>query len=345
MINNLFKIQHSPIFLKQLKISLVAFLFMLSFGISTSSAKDIAETETAISSQSSVDDSSLAILTDMQHAVLYDDYQIYFVVDESTDDFYTLRYRHLGEGSGNYAQLLYLEGSGKEIILYNNTVSYFQPESASFSFPTKRIIEVFPEVIYADFKKLSQYYDFVLLGKARVADRTSKLIRIIPKDKDRYNYVIWIDEKSHLPLRIDLLDLESNIIRQLKVVSVDLNFDKQALKSGIESRDYPILFPSNSEKQTFNSWQVNWLPAGFTEKAAYNIDFEQSLIDTRLFSDGVFSFTVNVSEASSSENSNSVVSQGIKTIYSANIDKMNVVIIGNIPVDTIEKIARNISKQ
>ncbi|WP_392560258.1 MucB/RseB C-terminal domain-containing protein [Orbus mooreae] len=342
MIINLFKVNDYKITLKQLKISLVAFLFMFSFSVSASSA---IQNNSSDSPVTSANDSPISILYNMQDAVLHSDYQIYYVVEESAEDSRTLRYRHLNINDNSYAQLLYLEGSAKEIILYADTVSYFQPESASFSFPTKRIIEAFPDVIYSNFNELSKYYDFVLLGKARTANRNSKLIRIVPKDKDRYNYVVWIDDESHLPLRIDLLDLETNIIRQQKVLSVDMNFDKQKFKNNLESRNYPILFPANSKNKDFNSWQVNWLPNGFTESAAYNVNYEQLTIDTRLFSDGIFSFTVNVSEASSPEKTTHIVTQGIKTIYSTNLNNMNVVIIGNIPLDTIEKIAKNISNK
>lgn len=342
MMINLFKIKLNQLILKQLRISLVAFLFMSSFFACASSTSNSSKIDSEQASLTNSNGSALFILENMQAALLHSDYQIYFVVEESTDDSMTLRYRYLNDIDGNYAQLLYLESSMKEIILHDNIVSYFQPDSVSFSFPAKRIIEAFPDFIYMDFNELNEYYDFILLGKARTANRSSKLIRIIPKDKDRYNYVVWIDEQSSLPLRIDLLDLESNIIHQMKVLSLDEHFDKKEFKADLDSRNYPILLPINKEPAEFDSWQLDWIPKGFQEKAAYNVNFEQSNIDTRLFSDGIFSFSVNISNALPSEKSTHVVNQGIKTIYSTSNNNMNIVIIGNLPLETIERIAQSI---
>lgn len=319
--------------IKQLNLSLVAFLLIVSMPISADELDDVTMSNSAVS-----------VLNAMQKAVLHNDYRIYFVTEEAAKESNTLQYQHVNNGDTRYAQLLYLEGPSKEVVLYNEIVSYFQPESVSFSFPAKRIIEAFPDVIYINFNKLSEYYDFVLLGKARTADRNSKLIRIIPKDKDRYNYVIWIDDESHLPLRIDLLDSDSNIIKQMKVLSIDYDLDKQKFINSIENRDYPILLPIEQEHKKIDSWSVNWLPIGFKENAAYDANYLDAKIDTKLFSDGVFSFTVNVSEALS-ESSPNVITQGINTIYTTNIDNMNVIIIGNMPRATIEKIAKSIQRQ
>lgn len=328
---------------KQVKIVLTVFSLVLSCSVFAASVDTDKEPTTNVAS---ADNSAIiAILDKMQHSVLNTDYQIYFVLGDTNDYAAIFQYTYLASHGQNYAQLLYLEGAPKEIILHNKTVSYFQPESVSFSFSASRILEAFPDVIYNDFNKLSKYYDFVLLGKARTANQDCQLIRIIPKDKDRYNYVLWIDDESHLPLRIDLLDFNSKIIKQMKVLDIDFDFDKAAFKKDIEQRNYPIFFPIDKEDNDLNSWSVNWLPAGFKESASYNINYDKSTIDTRLFSDGIFSFSVNVSAPSSSEKTATVLTQGARTVYSANINNMNVVIIGNIPLETIERVAHSIKSK
>lgn len=65
------------------------------------------------------------------------------------------------------------------------------------------------------------------------------------------------------------------------------------------------------------------------------------MIDTKLFSDGIFSFTVNVSELSNNDATH-VVTQGARTVYSTNLNNMNIVIIGDLPFETIERIAQSI---
>ncbi|OCG64477.1 hypothetical protein A9G48_02220 [Gilliamella sp. wkB18] len=288
-------------------------------------------------------DEALSLLNKMNKAVQTQNYQIHFLSQEKNQYVTTYEYTHLGATKKNdiKAMLLYLEGSAKEIILHDNITSYFQPDSASFSITSPRILEAFPDVIYNNFSKLIDVYDFTLLGKTRTANRSVQLVKMIAKDKDRYSYVFWIDDEIYLPLRIDLLDQHSEIISQLKVVDLDLNFDKNKINDYIDTRTYPILLSIQKEGDVLEAWQLAWLPKGFKEIAAYNVNFYNSDIETKLFSDGVFSFTVNVSPEKTSQ-SNQFIQQGGRTVFSTNIGQKNIIIIGNLPRTTIERIAQNI---
>ncbi|MCX8663855.1 MucB/RseB C-terminal domain-containing protein [Gilliamella sp. B2887] len=286
---------------------------------------------------------ALQLLNNMHKAVKTSTYQIHFLSQDKDQYVTTYEYSHLGsEKQDNIkAQLLYLEGPAKEIILHNGVTSYFQPDSASFSITSSRITEAFPDVIYNDFSQLVDVYDFILLGKTRTANHSVQLVKIIAKDKDRYSYIIWIDDENFLPLRIDLLDQSGEIISQQKVVDLNENFEPKTIKEYIDSRTYPILLSIEKQNNILEVWRLAWLPKGFKEIAAYNVNFYNSDIATKLFSDGVFSFTVNVSSDQSNQ-SNQLIMQGDRTIFSTNINNKNIIIIGNLPKVTIERIAQNI---
>ena len=288
-------------------------------------------------------DKALELLNSMHKAVKTSNYQIHLVSQDKDQYATTYEYSHLGSEKQDdiKAQLLYLEGPAKEIILNNGITSYFQPDSASFSITSPRITEAFPDVIYNDFTQLVDVYDFILLGKTRTANRSAQLVKIIAKDKDRYSYIIWIDDENFLPLRIDLLDQNGEIISQQKVVNLDEKFDPKEIKEYIDSRNYPILLSIEKQNDILDVWHLAWLPKGFKEIATYNVNFYNSDIATKLFSDGVFSFTVNVSSEQSNQ-LNQLIMQGDRTIFSTNINNKNIIIIGNLPKVTIERIAQNI---
>ncbi|OCG20544.1 MULTISPECIES: MucB/RseB C-terminal domain-containing protein [unclassified Gilliamella] len=286
---------------------------------------------------------ALALLNKMNSAVQTQDYRIYFLSQDKNQYVTTFEYSHLGAIAKEdiNAYLRYLEGPDKEIILHKGITSYFQPDSASFSITSSRIIEAFPDVIYNNFNDLKDVYDFIALGKARTANRSAQLVKIIAKEQDRYSYVIWIDDDTSLPIRIDLLDQNSIIINQIKVIQLDKNFDKKELANYINSRTYPILLSIEKQNNAFDQWRLAWLPKGFKEIATYNLNFYSSDIATKLFSDGVFSFTVNIS-AEQAKQSNQIIQQGGRTIYSTNVGHKNIIVIGNLPLTTVERIAQNI---
>lgn len=307
-------------------------LFFILFSILFSTSAIAAETNEALN-----------LLNKMGKAVQTSDYQIHFL-SQDRDQFATIfEYNHLGAAKKENinAQLLYLEGPAKEIILHNNTTSYFQPDSPSFSIASSRITEAFPDVVYNDFNSLASIYDFILLGKTRTANRSVQLVKVIAKDRDRYSYVIWIDDENFLPLRIDLVDDDNDIVNQLKVLDIDASFDAKKFKNYIDNRTYPILLSIEKQNNLLDAWRLAWLPKGFKEIAAYNVNFYSSDIATKLFSDGVFSFTVNVSLEQASQ-SNQLIQQGGRTIFSTNLGNKNIIIIGNLPEATIERIAQNI---
>lgn len=288
-------------------------------------------------------DAPISLLNKMRNAVQNLDYQIHFLSQDKNQYVTSYEYTHLGakEKKDTKALLLFLEGAAKEIILHDGVTSYFQPDSESFSITSPRIVEAFPDVIYNNFSELADIYDFTLLGKTRTANRSVQLVKMIAKDRDRYSYVIWIDEEIHLPIRIDLLDQHSEVISQFKVIDLDENFDKQKVKEYLDTRTYPILLSIEKQENVLEAWRLAWLPKGFKEIAAYNVNFYNSDIATKLYSDGVFSFTVNVSSEQANL-SNQLIQQGGRTIFSTNIAHKNIIIIGNLPRTTIERIAQNI---
>ncbi|WP_294964965.1 MucB/RseB C-terminal domain-containing protein [uncultured Gilliamella sp.] len=285
----------------------------------------------------------LLLLNKMNKAVQTRSYRINFISQDKNQYVTTFEYSHLGAAKKENinAHLLYLEGPAKEIILHKSATSYFQPDSPSFSIASSRIIEAFPDVIYNDFTQLTSIYDFALLGNTRTANRSVQLVKIVAKDKDRYSYVIWIDVETYLPMRIDLLDQNNEIISQLKVIQLDMNFNKKKMTDYINHRTYPILLSIEKQNSALVDWRLAWLPNGFKEIAAYNVNFYESDIATKLFSDGVFSFTVNVSPEETKQ-SNQFIQQGGRTIFSTNFANKNIIIIGNLPLVTIERIAQNI---
>jgi negative regulator of sigma E activity len=288
-------------------------------------------------------DDALIRLNRMNHAVKTQDYRIYFLSQDKNQYVSTFEYSHLGATKKEdiNACLRYLEGPDKEIILHKGVTSYFQPDSPSFSITSSRILEAFPDVIYNNFDALKDIYDFVELGQTRTANRSVQLVKVVAKDNDRYSYVIWIDDETDLPMRIDLLDQNNDVINQLKVVQLEKDFDKNELANYINSRTYPILLSIEKQKDVLGQWRLAWLPKGFKEIAAYNLNFYRSDIATKLYSDGVFSFTVNVSSEQAKQ-SNQIIQQGGRTIYSTNFRHKNIIIIGNLPQTTVERIAQNI---
>ncbi|AKH62303.1 MULTISPECIES: sigma-E factor regulatory protein RseB [Photorhabdus] len=287
--------------------------------------------------------SAEALLQEMGNATQSLTYELAFI-NLSQQAIVSVRYRHAIINGIPIAQIMQMDGSRREIVQRGNEISYFEPGLDAFSLNGDHIIDYLPAVIFADFTQLKKYYNFIDVGSTHIGDRPCRVVRITSKDEMRYNYILLIDEKTHLPLRIDLLDRDSETLEQFRVVSSIIGGDIDNAMSVITRLNMPpmLVIPS-SEKVVFN-WKVGKLPDGFTEvsrnrRKLSNTDSLESI----MFSDGLFSFSVNVTNADKTGKLEHPLRRGHRTIYSVIRGANEVTIIGELPLATAKRVAAGVA--
>ena len=269
-------------------------------------------------------------------------YEIAFVqtTPANMDSF---RYRHIKQDNKTYAQLVTLDGRQQEIIQRDNLVSYFQPNAQAFTLNSGNIVDAMPAVVRANFDKLSSYYDFVKLGKDRVAGRFADTIRIVPKDDFRYQYLVFIDEENGLLLRGDMLDREGKLLDQFRVVTLYIDDRLRGLTDYINKVSLPpLLKESKNEQSSDITWSAGWLPQGFSLIRYTQEILENEIIDSALYSDGLFTFTLFVSNVGSNDLPENTWKQGAYTIYSEVIGGKEITFIGQLPISTAKRIVQEV---
>ena len=286
------------------------------------------------------DEAASFALSQMSQAMNQLNYEIAFV-QTSPENMDSFRYRHLKQGNKIFAQLISLDGVQQEVIQRGNLVSYFQPNAQAFTLNSSNIIDSLPAVIRADFAHLVANYDFIKLGKNRVAGRFVDSIRIVPKDDFRYQYVVFIDEENGLLLRADMLDREGNLLDQFRVVTLHIDDRLRGLIEYLDKVSMPPLLKENKMEQSQFQWQASWLPAGFQLVRKSQDVINNEVVDNALFSDGLFSFTLYVSNANG-QTPESNWKQGALTIYNETLGDKEITLIGQIPTATARRIVREV---
>ena len=177
----------------------------------------------------------------------------------------SLRYRHARLDNRPLAQLLQMDGPRREVVQRGNEISYFEPGLEPFTLNGDYIVDSLPSLIYTDFKRLSPYYDFISVGRTRIADRLCEVIRVVARDGTRYSYIVWMDIESKLPMRVDLLDRDGETLEQFRVIAFNVNQDiSSSMQTLAKANLPPLLSVPVGEKAKF-SWTPTWLPQGFSE--------------------------------------------------------------------------------
>ncbi|OTA14751.1 sigma factor algU regulatory protein MucB [Xenorhabdus vietnamensis] len=285
-----------------------------------------------------------ALLQDMSKAVQTLDYELGFINLEQRL-IVPLRYRHAIIDGQSIAQIMQMDGSRREIIQRGTQISYYEPGLDSFSIHGTHIIDYLPPIIFADFAKLQKFYRFIDVGSTHVGDHPVSFVRIISKDESRYNYNLLIDDKTHLPLWIDLLDRDNTtVVEQFRVVSSTVNEHiKTELSAITDFKLPPMLLIPPSDKLAFN-WLVGREPDGFKEISRNSRKLsETEWLQSIMYSDGLFSFSVNVMNSNKNVVDKQLLRQGRRTVYTLARGKNSITIIGELPFATAEQIAASVT--
>lgn len=294
------------------------------------------------SANASADVSSGALLQQMNLASQSLNYELSFV-SINKQGVESLRYRHARLNNQALAQLLQMDGPRREVVQRGNEISYFEPGLDPFTLNGDYIVDSLPSLVYTDFKRLAPYYDFISVGRTRIADRLCEVIRVVARDGTRYSYIVWLDSETKLPMRVDLLDRDGETLEQFRVVAFNVSQQVSSNMQTLANASLPpLLSVPAGDKVNFN-WLPGWLPQGFVEVAGSrrSLPTIETPVESRLYSDGLFSFSVNVNRA----NANSieqVLRTGRRTVSTSVRDNAEITIVGELPPQTAKRVADSI---
>lgn len=232
-----------------------------------------------------------ALLHQMNEASQHLNYELsYILIKKSSIE--PLVYRHAVNDDQQLAHLVYLSGPVREVIRRGNEVSYIEPGTEPFTIQSGSMVAPVIPMINRDIESLNQYYDFVKVGRSREAGSTTQVLRVVPKDGLRYSYVVWVDEKTSLPLRADLLDRDGEILEQYRTISYVVNDKIAEAMGGLNQAQLPKVLSLPEGLVSETDWQASWVPEGFKSKelSRYQMAATDKMVESQLFSDGLLAF-------------------------------------------------------
>ncbi|MDD1826369.1 sigma-E factor regulatory protein RseB [Photobacterium sp. ZSDE20] len=285
-----------------------------------------------------------ALLHQMNEASQHLNYELsYILIKKSSIE--PLLYRHAVNDDQQLAHLVYLSGPVREVIRRGNEVSYIEPGTEPFTIQSGSMVAPVIPMINRDIDSLNQYYDFVKVGRSREAGSTTQVLRVVPKDGLRYSYVVWVDEKTNLPLRADLLDRDGEVLEQYRTISYVVNDKIAEAMGGLNQAKLPKVLSLPEGLVSDTNWQASWVPEGFKSKelSRYQMAATEKMVESQLFSDGLFSFSVYIADKDEHSLKGQLVRQGRRTLHSLVIGDREISVVGDIPPATAKRIAQSVT--
>ncbi|ODA33236.1 sigma-E factor regulatory protein RseB [Veronia pacifica] len=255
-----------------------------------------------------------------------------------------LRFRHAVVGGKSLGHILYLSGPSREVIRRGKEVSYFEPGLDAFTIESGQIVAPLPSIMQTNVDKLPALYNFVSLGRAREAGMATNVVRVSPKDESRYSYVLWIEDNSHLLLRADVLDRDGEPLEQYRVTSLAITPKIGQLLSKLAETDVPPVVHVPTNKDVDMGWEVSSLPTGFVPvyRNRHRLMLTSRPVESQMFSDGLFSFSVYVADADDMSVREQKVRLGRRTMHSIVKGSAEITVVGDIPPATAKAVAESV---
>ncbi|ADN74937.1 sigma E regulatory protein, MucB/RseB [Ferrimonas balearica DSM 9799] len=286
--------------------------------------------------------SAQAWLERMASALNTQPFQLSFV-QLQRDQIRALRYLHGVVDGEEVAYLDHLNGPAKSVVRVGEQVTYLEHDVAPYSVAAARIRGWLPPVFGGQIERLVPHYQFVLAGRNRVAGRTAQLIRVVPNDSFRYQYRVWLDLETALPLRVDLLDTDNNLLEQLLVIELHKFDQPLPALAELKGRKWPDVVLPPHQKDT-PRWQFGWLPHGF-EMTHYDRHMLLGLnepVEYLSLSDGLAELSVYIGRVGQVELPTHLTTTNGLALATAIHGDVEVVVVGKMPVDTLSNVANNI---
>lgn len=247
------------------------------------------------------------------------------------------------------AYFRYLNGAMRESLQYLQKISYFEQGTQSYTLHSKHNRSVFASIANFDYLKGKDSYEYIILGKGRIAGKQAIAIRMVSKDEYRYSYVVWLDVSSNLPLRLDTLNNANIILDQVMVVSLLISENINPWLENLSQQKLPQLLelPENAQELS-SKWNVNWLPTGFDIVKSDQhklIMHENEPVSYIMLSDGIVSVSIYISiKQIHLQDKEQMIKRGSTILYTYQHDDYEVNIVGEIPVVTAKRLVDSITK-
>lgn len=273
------------------------------------------------------------------------------IINLQADDRNVLRIFHRRENGVEQQRLVAMTGPVREIIRKGSKVISILPSKEVVLISHQRRKGALGRLTQVTVKEIKQSYTLKMGGVQRIASRFCRVLRIIPRDKYRYGYRLALDKKTHLPLKLELVN-DQRVLERLMFARI--RFEKtmpdRLFTSQYKLKGYRVIkhraIEKSGEKTSAPKWTATRLPPGF-ERVASGVRkvSKNAVVRQILYSDGLASVSAFIAPAGLRAPLKGSTSRGSVHAYGRQVDDRQVTVVGQVPTVTVKLIAKHLQRK
>ncbi len=258
---------------------------------------------------------------------------------------------HVMDELGERERLFSLTGPKREVLRNNQVVTCILGDQQSVVVSKAMPRTPFPAGFPAELDALGQYYSFSIGDEDRVAGLDCRQIEVKPRDLYRYGRTLCVHEDSYLLLRSELNDADGQTIEQVLFTSVEFpdSIPDAELLPGLNDAGFtwhrqPEQQPEPGSQPRDSVWEAMQVPPGFmlTDHRWHRLAEDQNGVEHWMYSDGLASVSIYIEKSGQEDDYSGIASRGAMNAYGTVVNGYNITVVGEVPAQTVEVIAKSV---
>lgn len=250
---------------------------------------------------------------------------------------------------GEAERLFSLVGAAREILREDDLLTCILPDDEAVVVEKSRPRKYLPAGLLELNQRLSKYYDYRVIGPGRMTGRPAIMIGVMPRDPYRYGYRLWLDKKTALLLKSDMVNAEGKALEQVMFTSLKVmdRVGEESLKS-VSLEDGFKWFRSKEtspDSKALSGWKVKQLPGGFRmiENSEHHLAMGRQPVEHLVYTDGLSSVSVFIEKPDAdSEAMEGVSYMGAVNAYGTMVSGYQVTVVGEVPEAAVKMIGESV---
>jgi sigma-E factor negative regulatory protein RseB len=242
------------------------------------------------------------------------------------------------------------EGQGLEIIRVGNEVHCILPDSRSVLVEEWDDHSTLFSTLPSNDSGFSSAYDLSIVREERVAGRPSVLIAIRPHDTWRFGHRLWLDRETAFPLRTELVGTDGSAIEQLKFADISFDPGEEARKfepsMDLDNFTWFTEPQSLQAREVDTDWVCDDLPPGFRVISTRDerLPGADRAVTHIVYGDGLATVSVFIAEGQDQSIARRSAI-GASNSFSTQIGGHQVTAVGEVPSETVQRIATSMRRR
>ncbi|WP_332776158.1 MucB/RseB C-terminal domain-containing protein [Polaromonas sp.] len=260
---------------------------------------------------------------------------------------------HVCDGSQQMERVDTLTGAPRSTFRHNDQVVTFMPDQKVVLIEKRESLGLFPELLKSTDSRIADFYKARPEGTERVAGVDADIIALLPKDKLRFGYRVWTEQKKGLVVKLQTLDIDGKVLEQAAFSELQLDapvkMDKLAYMMG-KVEGYRVVKPALVKTTaSAEGWTLKTPVAGFKSVSCYKHPKTASSSDEPMqwiFSDGLASVSIFVEPFDRQRHDKEAsLSLGATQTITKRLDAYWLTVMGEVPMATLRLFAGGLERK